>query len=96
MNWEDEGYILSKKNLGKCYNFRSFTKNFGKVNGIVYGGTSRKVKNYLQLSQQNFVDLQFKNENKLGYFKTELVEAIAPKYFNNKKNYFCLNSFLQL
>ena len=26
-----------------------------------------------------------KSENRIGYFKTELVEAISPKYFNNKK-----------
>ena len=93
MNWEDEGFILSKRKFKEnAIIFDIFTKNNGKVNGIVYGGTSRKVKNYLQLSNKIFVNFQFKNENKIGYFKTELNEAISPKYFNDKNKTICLNS----
>ena len=65
---------------------------FGKVSGIVYGGTSRKIKNYLQLTNKVFIVYNSKNENKIGYFKTELVEAIAPKYFDDKNKILCLNS----
>jgi len=62
-----------------------FTNNRGKVSGIVYGGTSRKIRNFLQISNKIFIIYSSKSENRLGYFKTELVEAISPQYFNNKK-----------
>ena len=75
---------------------RSLQTDFGKVSGIVYGGTSRKVKNYLQLTNKIYVNYTFKNDNKIGYFKTELIDAIAPKYFNNKNKILCLNSITSI
>jgi len=93
MNWQDEGFILSKRKFREnAIILEVFTNQFGKVNGIVYGGTSRKIKNYLQLTNKIFIFYNSKNENKIGYFKTELVEAIAPKYFDNKNKILCLNS----
>ena len=86
MNWQDEGYLLSKRKFKENANIVNiFTNSFGKVSGIVYGGNSRKIRNYLQISNKIFVFYNSKNENKTGYFKTELIEAISPKYFNNKK-----------
>ena len=73
-----------------------FTSDFGKVNGIVYGGTSRKVKNYLQLTNKIHLNYVSKNENRIGYFKTELIEAFAPRYFNNKNKILCLNSITSI
>ena len=93
MNWQDEGFILSKRKFREnAIILEVFTNQFGKVNGIVYGGTSRKIKNYLQLTNKVFIVYNSKNENKIGYFKTELVEAIAPKYFDDKNKMLCLNS----
>ena len=93
MNWQDEGYIVAKKKFREnAIILEVFTKNFGKVSGIVYGGTSRKIKNYLQLANKIFVVFNSKGDNKLGYFKTELIEAISPKYFNDQKKTICLNS----
>tara|TARA_B100000029_G_C17405515_1_gene898726 strand:+ start:74 stop:751 length:678 start_codon:yes stop_codon:yes gene_type:complete len=93
MNWQDEGYIVAKKKFREnAIILEVFTKNFGKVSGIVYGGTSRKIKNYLQLSNKIFVIYNSKADNRLGYFRTELIEAISPKYFNDQKKTICLNS----
>ena len=86
MNWEDEGFLLSKIKFRENANIINvFTNERGKVSGIVYGGTSRKIRNFLQISNKIFVMHSSKSENRLGYFKTELIEAISPKYFNNKK-----------
>ena len=86
MNWQDEGFLLSKIKFRENANIINvFTNNRGKVSGIVYGGTSRKIRNFLQISNKIFIMYSSKSENKLGYFKTELVEAISPKYFNDKK-----------
>ncbi len=97
MNWQDEGYIVSKRKFREnALIIDVFTKNFGRVSGIVYGGTSRKIKNYLQLTNKIFVVFNSKTENKLGYFKTELIEAISPKYFNDQKKTICLNSLTSI
>ena len=86
MNWQDEGFLLSKIKFRENANIINvFTQKYGKISGIVYGGNSRKIRNFLQISNKIFVFYTSKSENRIGYFKTELVEAISPKYFNNKK-----------
>lgn len=86
MKWEDECYLLSKRKFKENANIINvFCQSKGKISGIVYGGNSRKIKNYLQLSNKLFIVNNSKNENKIGYFKTELIKPISPKYFNDKK-----------
>ena len=75
MNWEDECYLLSKRKFRENANIINvFTKNKGKISGVVYGGNSRKIRNYLQLSNKLFVIYNSKNENKnrekVQYFKS--------------------------
>ena len=85
MNWEDEGYLLSKIKFRENANIVNvFTNSFGKVSGIVYGGNSRKIRNYLQIPNKIFLSHSSKSMNKIGYFKTELIKAISPKYFDDK------------
>tara|TARA_B100001057_G_scaffold166032_1_gene166748 strand:+ start:3038 stop:3706 length:669 start_codon:yes stop_codon:yes gene_type:complete len=97
MNWEDEGYLLNKKKFRENAIIVSvFTKKYGKVSGIVYGGTSRKIKNYLQIGNKIFIIHNSKNRNKLGYLKTELIEPISPRYFDDKKRSYVLLSITDL
>ena len=86
MNWEDECYLLSKRKFRENANIINvFSKTRGKVSGVVYGGNSRKIKNYLQISNKLYINHNAKNENRLGYFKTELVKPVSPLYFNDKE-----------
>ena len=86
MIWEDECYLLSKKRFRENANIINiFTKEKGRMDGIVYGGNSRKIRNYLQISNKLFVSHSSKAENKIGYFKTELIKPISPLYFNDKE-----------
>ena len=86
MNWEDECYLLFKRKFRENANIINvFSKSKGKISGVVYGGNSRKIRNYLQLSNKLFIVHNSKNENKLGYFKTELIKPISPLYFNDKE-----------
>ena len=86
MIWEDECYLLSKRKFRENANIINiFSQKKGKLNGIVYGGTSRKVRNYLQISNKLFVSHISKDENRIGYFKTELIKPISPLYFNDKE-----------
>ena len=97
MNWEDEGYLLGKKKFREnAVIISAFTKNYGKITGIVYGGTSRKIKNYLQIGNKIFLIHSSKSRNKLGYLKTEIIEAISPRYFHNKKKSYLLLSITEL
>ena len=97
MNWEDECYLLSKRKFRENANIINiFTKNKGKIDGIVYGGNSRKIRNYLQISNKLFVAHSSKNENKIGYFKTELIKPISPLYFNDKEKTSALISICSL
>ena len=86
MNWEDECYLLSKRKFRENANIINvFSQTKGKVSGIVYGGNSRKIRNYLQISNKLFISHNSKNQNKLGYFKTELIKPISPLYFDDKE-----------
>ena len=86
MIWEDECYLLSKRKFRENASIINiFTQKKGKIDGIVYGGTSRKIRNYLQISNKLFVSHTSKSENRIGYFKTELIKPISPLYFNDKE-----------
>ena len=97
MIWEDECYLLSKRKFRENANvINIFTQKKGKIDGIVYGGTSRKVRNYLQISNKLFVSHTSKSENRIGYFKTELIKPISPLYFNDKERTSALISICSL
>ena len=53
-----------------------------------------KLRNYLQISNKLFVFNNTKNDNKIGYFKTELIKPISPIYFNDKKRTSALISYV--
>ena len=97
MQFEDKGYLLSKHN----YNENSviseiFTINHGKISGIIFGATSKKLKNYLQIGNKFHINFNSKTDDRVGYFKVELEEALAPIYFDNKKKLACLISAMNL
>ena len=97
MNWSDEGFLISKNR----YNENSliaelFTKDKGKISGIIFGGTSKKIKNYLQVGNKLHVNYNSKNENRIGYFKIEIQQAFSPYYFDNQKKLSCISSAMQL
>ena len=97
MNWDDECYLLSKRKFRENANIINvFTSKKGKVGGVVYGGNSRKIRNYLQISNKIFISHTSKNENKIGYFKTELIKPISPLYFNDKERTSALISLCSL
>ena len=84
MQWKDEGFLLSKNKYGEnSIIIEVFTLNHGKCSGMVYGGTSKKIKNYLQLGNKIHVNLKTKNDSKLGYFKIEIIDAISPFFFDD-------------
>ena len=97
MIWDDIGFLLGKNR----YNENSvisdiYTKNFGKVTGIIFGGTSKKIKNYLQIGNKLYVSYNLKNEKSVGYFKIEIQDALSPLYFDNNQKLSCISSAMNL
>ena len=97
MNWIDSGFLLSKKR----YNENSviaeiYTENHGKCSGIIFGASSKKIKNYLQLGNKLHINHTYKIEGKIGYFKVEILKALTPLYFDNKEKLMCLSSAMNL
>ena len=97
MNQIDQGFLLSKNR----YNENSiiteiYTQNHGKVSGIIFGGTSKKIKGYLQIGNQLHVNFNSKNENRIGYFKIEILNAYTPLYFDHKQKLSCITSAMNL
>ena len=93
MYWKDEGYLLSKTSFNEnSIIIEAFTMNHGKYSGVVYGGSSRKQKKNFQIGNKILLNWRSKNENKMGYFNIELIDPIAPLFFDNKKKAICILS----
>ena len=97
MIWDDTGFLLSKNK----YNENSviaevFTKNYGKSSGIIFGGTSKKIKNYLQIGNKIHVNFNSKTINRIGYFKVEIQEALSPFFFDDQQKLSCITSAMHL
>ena len=97
MNWDDKGFLLSKTK----YNENSiiveiYTKDHGKVPGIIFGGTSKKIRNYLQIGNKLHVNFNSKSDTKIGYFKIEIEEALVPFYFDDNQKLSCISSAVSL
>ena len=97
MNWDDNAYLISKNR----YNENSiiaeiFTENHGKISGIIFGGTSKKIKNYLQIGNKIYVNYSSKSTTRIGYFKIEILKALTPLYFDNNKKLSCISSAMNL
>ena len=97
MNWDDSGFLLFKNR----YNENSliaeiFTKYHGKVTGIIFGGTSKKIKSYLQVGNNIHINFNSKSENNIGYFKIEIQKALSPHYFDNQQKLSCISSAMNL
>ena len=53
MNWDDSAYLVSKNRYSENSMIAEvFTENHGKITGIIFGGTSKKIKNYLRQKRQ--------------------------------------------
>jgi DNA repair protein RecO (recombination protein O) len=97
MNWIDEGFLISKNRYSENSLIAEiFTKNRGKISGIIFGGTSKKIKNYLQIGNRLHINYSSKSENRIGYFKLEILNAYSPLYFDHKQKLSCITSATNL
>ena len=97
MNWIDQGFLVSKSRYSENSIIAElYTLDRGKVSGIIFGGTSKKIKNYLQVGNKLHVNYNSKNDNRMGYFKIEILNAYSPFYFDHKQKLSCITSAMNL
>ena len=97
MIWSDYGYLLEKNKFGEnSIITQFFTENHGKISGIIYGATSKKIRNYLQIGNKFYITHNSKNENKLGYLKIEIDKILTPVFFEDRKKLLCILSSMNL
>ena len=97
MNWDDSGYLVSKNKYSENSIIAEvFTENHGKISGIIFGGTSKKIKNYLQIGNKIYVNYNSKSVTRIGYFKIEILKALTPLYFDENQKLSCITSAMHL
>ena len=97
MNWTDKSFLLSKNRYSENSIIAElYTENRGKVSGIIFGGTSKKIKNYLQIGNKLHVNYNSKNDSRMGYLKIEILNAYSPLYFDHKQKLSCITSAMNL
>ena len=97
MNWDDSAYLVSKNRYSENSVIAEFfTENHGKISGIIFGGTSKKIKNYLQIGNKIYVNYNSKSVTRIGYFKIEILKALTPLYFDENKKLSCITSAMHL
>ena len=97
MNWDDAGYLISKNRYSENSIIAEvFTENHGKTSGIIFGGTSKKIKSYLQIGNKIYVNYNTKSPTRIGYFKVEILKALTPLYFDNSQKLSCITSAMHL
>jgi DNA repair protein RecO (recombination protein O) len=97
MNWIDEGFLISKNRYSENSLITEiFTKDRGKISGIIFGGTSKKIKNYLQIGNRLHINYNSKSDIRIGHFKVEILNAYSPLYFDNKQKLSCITSATNL
>ena len=97
MKWIDTGFLISKNK----YNENSviaeiFTLNYGKVTGIIFGASSKKIKSYLEIGNLLHVNYSSKSPEKIGSFKIEISKANTAFFFENKIKLHCIVSTMNL
>lgn len=97
MIWEDNGYLISKNRYSENSIISEiFTQNHGKVSGIIFGATSKKIRNYLQIGNKIYLYYSSKSENKIGNFKIEIIKAYSPIYFDKPQKLSSILSAMSL
>ena len=97
MKFEDKGFLISKNKYNENSVIAEFYTEFnGKISGIIFGATSKKIKNFLLIG--NHFNLQFnsKNQNRVGYFKTEIEKIFTPHFLDDKIKLNCILYSLNL
>jgi len=88
---QDKGFLLSINKYNENSAITEFyTENYGKITGVIFGSTSKKIKSYLLIGNKFHLNFKDNHENKLGHFKAEIDQVLTPIFLENKKKLYCI------
>ena len=91
MIWQDKGFLLSNIKYNENSSIAEFfTENNGKVVGIIFGASSKKLKSYLLVCNNFHINSNIRENGKIGNFKVEIDKIKTPFYLDNKKKLYCI------
>tara|TARA_B100001996_G_scaffold117512_1_gene88956 strand:+ start:218 stop:892 length:675 start_codon:yes stop_codon:yes gene_type:complete len=91
MIWQDKGFLLSTNKYNENSIIAEFsTENYGKTTGVIFGASSKKIKNYLLIGNKFHLNFTSNQNGKIGYYKVEIDKIFTPLYFEDKKKLFCI------
>ena len=93
MNWIDEGFLINKNRYSENSLIAElYTKERGKISGIIFGGTSKKIRNYLQIGNRLHINYTFIINCRYSAFSCCFNNSKFPDriYFSNS-SIFCSN-----
>ena len=97
MNWQDKGFLLSSNKYNENSSIvEFFTKDHGKISGILFGSTSKKIKSYLLIGNKFHLNYNSKNENSTGSFKVEIDKVNTALHLDNKLKLSCIIYSIQI
>ena len=97
MNWQDKGFLLSSNKYNENSSIvEFFTKDHGKISGILFGSTSKKIKSYLLIGNKFHLNYSSKNENSTGSFKVEIDKVNTALHLDNKLKLSCIIYSIQI
>ncbi len=97
MKFEDKGFLILKNKYSENSVIAEFfTKNNGKVSGIIFGATSTKIKNFLLIGNEFNIQFNAKNQNRAGYFKVEIENIYTPFFLDDRIKLNCILYSLNL
>lgn len=91
MIFQDKGFLLSKNKYSENSVIADFySQNHGKISGVIFGATSKKIKNYLLIGNKFHLNFNTNNDDRIGYFKVEIDQIKTPIFLNNQKKLSCI------
>ena len=91
MRWQDKGFLLSINKYNENSAVAEFlTEYHGKTSGVIFGATSKKIKNYLLIGNKFHLNFSSKYDGKVGYFKIEIDKILTPYFLENKMKLYCI------
>ena len=91
MIWQDKGFLLSNIKYNENSSIAEFfTENNGKVVGIIFGASSKKLKSYLLVGNNFHINSNIRENGKIGNFKVEIDKVKTPFYLDNKNKLYCI------
>ena len=97
MNWSDESFLISKNRYSENSLISEiYTKEQEKFQVLFLVELQRRLKTILQIGNKLHVNYSSKNENRIGYFKIEILNAYSPLYFDHKQKLSCITTAINL